>query len=273
MAKTIQIYSWNVNGIRSAHQKGFLEWLHARPRPSIVGLQETRAEREQLSEDLESPDGWLSHFVSAQKKGYSGVGVYTSAKPNDVVTSLGRPEFDDEGRAILTRFGELDIWNVYFPNGSGKNRDLSRIPYKLDFYAHLLESLKPQIDSGGRVLVMGDFNTALSEIDLARPKGNEKTSGFRPEEREALQLWLDAGFVDTFRHQHPDAEGHYTWWSQRKGVRERNVGWRIDYILASPAAHAYVESAQIHADVMGSDHCPISVSVKPEIAGDFNWSF
>jgi len=262
-----EIYSWNVNGIRAIQKRGFLDWLNQLPDSALVGLQETRANAEQLTDEILYPPGWWSAFVSAEKKGYSGVGVFARTRPDDVVTELGIDEFDREGRALMVRFGDLDVWSVYFPNGSGTNRDLSRIPYKLRFYKHLLERLSPAISEGRPILVMGDFNTAHKDIDLARPKENVKTSGFRPEEREALDEWIDAGFVDTFRSIHGDVEGQYTWWSQRFGVRERNVGWRIDYILATPAALEFVQGASIHADVMGSDHCPISVSIDNRIFG------
>ena len=176
-------------------------------------------------------------------------------------TSLGDEAFDAEGRLQIARWGALTIANVYFPNGSGKNRDNSRIPFKLDFYRRLFEVLEPAFAAGEPVLVMGDFNTAHRPIDLARPKQNEKTSGFCPEERAELDRWLQAGWVDTFRAAHPDAEGHYTWWSQRGDVRARNVGWRIDYVLASPALAPLVTDAFILPDVQGSDHCPLGVEI------------
>ena len=162
------------------------------------------------------------------------------------------------------RFGPLLIVNGYFPNGSGPNRDLSRIPYKLDFYRHLFAHLEERRAAGERILVMGDFNTAHRDVDLARPKSNKKTSGFRPEEREELDRWLREGWTDTFRV-FQDGEGHYSWWSNRPGVRERNVGWRIDYVLASPGALPFVKEAFICPEVMGSDHCPVGVALDPKI--------
>jgi exodeoxyribonuclease-3 len=168
--------------------------------------------------------------------------------------------FDVEGRLQIARFGALWVVNGYFPNGSGKERDNSRVPYKLQFYRKVFSTLKPLIASGERVLVVGDFNTAHREIDLARPKQNEKTSGFLPEERAELDRWIRAGWVDTFRHFEP-GPGHYSWWSQRFGVREQNIGWRIDYVLASAGAMGLVRGAGIQASVRGSDHCPIYVDV------------
>jgi exodeoxyribonuclease-3 len=156
------------------------------------------------------------------------------------------------------------VVNAYFPNGNGKDRDLSRIPYKLAFYRRLFERLEKPLRDGARVLVVGDFNTAHQDIDLARPRENRETSGFRPEEREEFDRWIRAGWVDTFRHFNK-AGGHYSWWSQRVGVREKNIGWRLDYILASPAAMTYVRRACIHPNVLGSDHCPVSVDLDPAV--------
>ena len=206
-------------------------------------------------------------FTAPIRKGYSGVGLFSRRKPDAVETSLGEDRFDDEGRVQIARFGKLVVANGYFPNGNGKNRDNSRIPYKLDWYAALFDRLQKLRKSGKRVIVMGDFNTAHNAIDLARPKDNQKTSGFRPEERAELDRWVEAGWVDTFRAFEPGPD-HYSWWSQRFGVRARNVGWRIDYVFASPAAMKFVRGAFIEPDVMGSDHCPIGVDVDPAIFGD-----
>lgn len=265
MARNLKISSWNVNGLRACARKGFLDWLRA-SRSQIVGVQEVRARREQLDEEVAAPRRWKSHFVAAERKGYSGVGLFSRQAPDVVETSLGERRFDMEGRLQFARFGELLVVNGYFPNGSGKNRDHSRVPYKLDFYRSLFSRLETERAAGGRIIVMGDFNTAHREIDLARPKSNHGTSGFLPEERQELDRWLTHGWTDTFRHLNPQPE-KYTWWSQRFGVRERNVGWRIDLILASPGAMAYLKRARIHPDVMGSDHCPISVTFGAEILG------
>lgn len=262
----LKIYAWNVNGLRAATRKGFCKWLH-NSGADIVGVQEIRALREQLPKKVAEPDGFETHFFPAQsKKGYSGVGLFSNIEPDTVETSVDVERFDVEGRVQLARYGKLQIANVYFPNGSGKNRDLSRIPYKLDFYDHLREMLQPAVDRGEPVLVMGDFNTAHKPIDLARPKANTKTSGFRPEERESLQDWFDAGWTDTFRHQCNEPE-RYTWWTYRGNCRERNVGWRIDYVLASPGAMEFLLHADIHHDVMGSDHCPVSVTLARDVLG------
>ncbi len=261
MAKRIRrIYSWNVNGIRAVAKKGFLDWLDT-CKGDVVGVQEVRAQADQIPEDVRSPKGWASHFVSAERKGYSGVGLYSRLPFGEIETALGVRTMDIEGRIQIARFGKLSIANGYFPNGSGKDRDNSRVPFKLRFYRKLFRALQAEREIGQRILVMGDFNTAHEEIDLARPKTNEKTSGFLPEERKELTRWLKSGWVDTFRHFHAQAPDHYTWWSQRFGVRERNIGWRIDYVLASPEAMPFVHAAAIHPEVMGSDHCPISVDI------------
>lgn len=258
-----RIYSWNVNGIRAATDKGLDAWLEGCG-GEIVGLQEVRAEPHQIPEPITKLDHYQQHWSPAERKGYSGVGLLSLRKPDSVETSLGESRFDAEGRLQIARFGRLVVANGYFPNGNGKDRDNSRIPYKLDWYRALFERVDRLRRGGYRVLVMGDFNTAHREIDLARPKDNQKTSGFCPEEREELDRWMQAGWVDTFRHYEP-GPGHYSWWSQRFGVRAKNVGWRIDYVLASAAAMRFVRGAFIHAHVEGSDHCPIGVDVDPAI--------
>ncbi|MCE9670186.1 exodeoxyribonuclease III [Myxococcus stipitatus] len=255
----MKVVSWNVNGLRSVHGKGFLPWL-ASARAQVVAVQEVRAREEQLPDEVRAPSRWKTHFSSAERPGYSGVGLFSREAPDAVETRLGVKEMDAEGRLQLARFGKLTVANVYFPNGNGKDRDLSRIPFKLAFYRRLFDTLEKPLRDGQRVLVVGDFNTAHQDIDLARPRENRETSGFRPEEREELDRWLRAGWVDTFRH-FQKGGGHYSWWSQRFGVREKNIGWRIDYVLASPGAMAYVKRAAIHPEVTGSDHCPVSVDL------------
>ena len=262
----MKITSWNVNGLRAAAKKGFLDWLQACD-SDIVALQETRSLPEQLPAELLAPEGWHFALNPAERKGYSGVGLYSRPACDQMETTMGEERFDLEGRLQVARFGQLLVVNGYFPNGSGKNRDHSRVPYKLDFYRRVFEMLEAQRADGVPIVVLGDFNTAHREIDLARPKTNHKTSGFLPEERAELDRWLTHGWTDTFRHVHGDVEGAYTWWSQRFGVRERNVGWRIDYVLASPGAMAHLKDAWIAPDVMGSDHCPLGVEFDPKVTG------
>lgn len=261
----MRIYSWNVNGLRACARKGFGDWLHASS-ADIVGVQEVRAPVAQLPAEIRRPEGWHVHVVEAERAGYSGVGLFARRLPDALTTSLGEPDFDREGRLQLARFGRLLLVNGYFPNGNGPNRDLSRIPYKLAFYQRLFDFLAPALGASEPVLVMGDLNTAHRPIDLARPRANEKTSGFRPEERAELDRWFAAGWVDTFRH-FEDGPEHYTWWSQRYGVREKNVGWRLDYVLASPGAMPFVRAAGIEPHVQGSDHCPVYVEVDEAIVG------
>ena len=260
----MRIYSWNINGIRAAAKKGFGEWL-AESESFLVGVQEVRALREQMSDEIAEPEGWHSRFVAAERKGYSGVGAFSAQAPDEHVAQLGMDKYDIEGRYQLLRIGKLQVANVYFPNGNGKDRDNSRVPYKLGFYKRVYNTLNKNKLAGDRILVMGDFNTAHEAIDLARPKSNKKTSGFLQEERDEISRWIRGGWVDTFRHFHADEPDHYSWWSQRMGARQRNVGWRIDYIMASPGAIPFVKGAHIHPQTMGSDHCPISVDLDPAI--------
>jgi exodeoxyribonuclease III len=259
----VRIVSWNVNGIRSIAAKGFVDFIR-KADADVVAVQETRARREQLSADIHSPAGYQSHFVHAERPGYSGVGLYTKRGIDEMITSLGTKAFDSEGRVQIGKLGALTIVNAYFPNGSGATHDNSRVPYKLRFYRRLFRALEARADTGARIVVLGDFNTAPHEIDLARPKENQKTSGFLPEERKELARWLKAGWVDSFRH-FEKGPGHYSWWSQRYGVRARNIGWRIDLALVSPGAMPYLEAAAIHPDVPGSDHCPISVELDDRV--------
>ena len=305
----LEIVSCNVNGLRAAYKKGFLSLVKQKA-PLVVGMQEVRAERAQLSRQMHSPDGYASHFVTAKRPGYSGVGLYAALQAGipeaaftipqlDVVEAVTTPgqeqllgSFDDEGRIHCLRLGRLLVVNVYFPNGNGKERDNSRVPYKLEFYERLRAFLKSELAADTRVLVMGDYNTAHHAVDLARPQQNLNTSGFLPSERAALDLWMSSDFVDTFRHfcpapseaeilklqaqakaagkkkaereVHP-GEGKYTWWSQRAGARERNVGWRIDYILVSNNVVPYLRGASIYPDIKVSDHCPVSVHLDPGV--------
>ncbi len=261
--RNVRILSWNVNGLRACARKGFGTWL-SRSRAEIVGLQEVRALPEQLPSTLRAPRRWHVHFNPAVRPGYSGVGIYARRAPDSLETSLGEARFDDEGRLQIARFGRLVVANVYFPKGSGTDRDNSRVPYKLDFY-RTLEARLARLRRGGlRVLAMGDFNTAHREIDLARPRQNVENSGFLPEERAEISRWTDAGWVDSFRHFVSEG-GHYSWWSQRFGVRAKNIGWRIDYVLASPSAMRFVRGAFIQSQTKGSDHVPVGVDVDPAI--------
>jgi exodeoxyribonuclease III len=252
----VRIVSWNVNGLRAVMQKGFGAWLEGCG-ADVVGLQETRGGEVELARELESlhQQGWRTFLNPARKKGYSGTMLLCREQP-DLMTHVA----EDEGRCQLMTMRGMTIVNTYFPNGSGPARDNSRIPYKLDFYRALHAQLASLVEAGQRVLVMGDFNTAPDDIDLARPRDNRKTSGFTDEERAEVHRWLRTGYTDAFRHRCADG-GRYSWWSQRFGVREKNIGWRIDLTLVSHGLLPHVRDAFIWHDVRGSDHCPVGVDV------------
>lgn len=255
----MRVLSWNVNGLRACARKGFLDFLDASG-ADVMCLQEVRAFPEQLDGELRQPEGWHTVFVPAERPGYSGVAIYSRRAPSKVVTSLGDDAFDVEGRFMMATFGRVSVASVYFPKGSGKDRDNSRVPYKLEFYAAVKEVIDRR-RRWGPVLVTGDYNTAHEEIDLARPKTNKRASGFLPEERQVLTDWIADGWVDVFRERHPGEPGHYTWWRQWGDARADNVGWRIDYVFASPSAAERVTDAFILPEVTGSDHCPIGVDL------------
>ncbi len=254
---TRRLLSWNVNGLRATYRKGFEDTLK-HSGAHIFALQETRVHRDQIPTNYLKTSMYGSVLAEAEKKGYSGVGTFFKNEPDEIHMGLGIEKFDREARFILTRHGKIWVANGYYPNGSGKNRDLSRVPFKLEFYEAVIEKLAPLHADNEALFVVGDFNTAHEEIDIARPKGNKKSSGFLQIERDSFQSFLDQGYVDTFRERCEDPH-HYTWWSQRSGCRERNIGWRIDYVLASPAANALVSDAFILPKILGSDHCPIGV--------------
>ncbi len=263
MAQT-RIVSWNVNGIRSCVSKGFVDWLKTSG-ADIVGLQETRVESEAFPPELQTLEGWphLHPVAARSRKGYSGVALLSRVAPVEVLTELGDANFDSEGRFQLARYAGLLIANAYFPNGSGKDRDNSRVPFKLEFTRRVFEVVeKERRRTGLPALIMGDFNTAPQPIDLARPKANEKTSGFLPQERVDLAACLGKGWTDTFRSLNPEAV-EYSWWSQRFGVREKNIGWRIDLVVASRDLLPKLRRAFILGQVRGSDHCPVGIELEP----------
>jgi exodeoxyribonuclease III len=238
-------------------KKGFLDWL-GQASPDILCLQETKAEAHQLTADILEPAGYRSYWHSARKKGYSGVAVYSKIEPRDMETSLGEPRFDEEGRVIRLDFDGFTLFNVYFPNGkSGPDR----LKFKMDFYAAFLDHLENLRKRIPRLIFLGDVNTAHQEIDLARPKENAKVSGFLPEERAWIDSAVSAGYIDTFRSLNPDAV-RYSWWDMKSRARERDVGWRIDYVFVTAEMIASVKNAFILTDVMGSDHCPVGIEVQ-----------
>ncbi len=253
----MKMISWNVNGIRAAERKGFLDYM-AEVDADLVFIQETKAQPEQLPDTLTSLPGWGVRFHSGERKGYSGVCVYYRQEPDEVIEGLGDPKFDAEGRAIMTRHGDLCVFGCYFPNG-GKGPE--RVDYKLEFYDALLTRMNALRAQGRKVVVCGDYNTAHHDIDLARPKGNRETSGFLPEERAWMDRYLDEGYIDTFRHCYPETRDCYSWWSWRANSRARNVGWRIDYFLVDDSMKDAIKSAGIHSKQEGSDHAPVSLEL------------
>lgn len=255
--KTLRLLSWNVNGIRAIHKKGFVDWA-LMENPDILCLQETKAHPEQLPRELISIDNYESFFSHSKiKKGYSGVAVYTKIKPQEVRDGFGIPKFDDEGRILILDYKDFILFNIYFPNGKMSEE---RLQYKMDFYDAFLEYADNLLKQGRKLIICGDVNTAHKEIDLARPKENEKTSGFLPIERQWIDKFLSHGFVDTFR-MFNDQPGNYTWWDMQTRARERNVGWRIDYFFVSENFKNNVKNAFILPEVMGSDHCPIGIEI------------
>lgn len=252
-----KLISWNVNGIRAAERKGFLDWLAASD-ADVVAVQETKAHPSQLSAALLNPPGYQSAWSAAERKGYSGVATYTRRQPLSIREGLGDPRFDHEGRVLIHEFEPFVFFNIYFPNGG---RGPEWVAHKLAFYKKFLEVAQAYMQAGRSLVVTGDFNTAYAEIDLARPKENSTTSGFLPEERQALGEFFAAGLIDTFRLLHPDTV-KYTWWDMVTRARERNVGWRIDYFMVSPDLKDRIRQAEIHDEVMGSDHCPISLTLE-----------
>ncbi len=254
----MRVFSWNVNGLRACVRKGFGEWLREE-RPDIVCLNEVRALPEQLPEEIRDPEGYHAVWNPARRKGYSGTGLLARTPPAAVrLNGLGDPAFDEEGRLIVSDHGPFLLYTVYFPNGGN---DLSRVPYKLAFSEAVLQDAQRQRAAGRSVIIAGDVNTAHQEIDLANPRSNRKNTGFLPEERAWVQRLIDHGWVDVFREAHPGEGGHYTWWSNRRGVRERNIGWRIDYFFVTPELVPRVRAVRHHPHVMGSDHCPVELEI------------
>jgi exodeoxyribonuclease-3 len=251
----VKILSWNVNGIRTLLQRNVLYPFIAAYDPDVLCLQEIKAQPEQVGYDL--PSHPYHYWNGAARKGYAGTAVISKTAPLSIRQDIGVACHDAEGRVITAEFERCFVVSVYVPNAK---RDLSRMAERQDWdhcllaYLQALEQQKP-------VVCCGDFNVAHTAIDLARPKANEGQHGFTPEERAGFQTLMDAGFIDTFRHLHPGAPQHYTWWRQFGGARERNIGWRIDYILISAALLPRLRSATILSEIYGSDHCPVAVEL------------
>lgn len=251
-----QILSWNVNGLRAVLKKGFLEWLQ-KEQPDILCLQETKAQKEQLPIQATDIDGYNSYFFSAQKKGYSGVAIYSKSIPDHIQYGFGNEKFDNEGRTIIAYYKNTVLFNIYFPNGKASK---DRLKYKMDFYAYFMEYANDIKKQGYDIIVCGDVNTAHKPIDLAHPKQNEKTSGFLPEERAWIDAFLESGYYDTLRIFNQEPE-NYSWWDYKTRARDRNVGWRIDYFYISESLKSKLNAAYILNDIFGSDHCPIGIDI------------
>ncbi|MDL2231122.1 exodeoxyribonuclease III [Porphyromonadaceae bacterium OttesenSCG-928-L07] len=253
----MKIITYNVNGLRSALSKGFTDWL-AEEQPDVVCLQETKAQPDQIPTlELEAL-GYHSYFFSAKKKGYSGVGILTRIKPDQVVYGMDISRYDDEGRFIRADYGDLSVVSVYHPSGtSGDERQDFKMTWLNDFQQYVTELKKTR----KKLILCGDYNICHRPIDIHDPIRNATHSGFLPEEREWMSGFLASGFIDTFRHFHPEEPDHYTWWSFRANARANNKGWRIDYCMASPAVAPLLQKAYILPDVKHSDHCPAVVEV------------
>jgi len=249
----MKLISWNVNGIRACVSKGFLDYFHSAD-ADIFCIQETKCQPEQIKLEI---DGYFQYWNSAEKKGYSGTAVFSKKEPLSVKYGIDQPQYDSEGRAITLEFEDFYFVTIYTPNSQ---RDLARLDYRLTWEDCLRDYLL-ELDSKKPVILCGDMNVAHQEIDLKNPKSNIKNSGFTPEERSKMTELLGSGFIDSYRHLYPDQADVYTWWSYMNKVRERNIGWRIDYFLVSKRLKDVVLDSQIHCDVMGSDHCPVALKL------------
>lgn len=249
----MKLISWNVNGLRSVLRKNFLAYLDAE-RPHILCLQETRASPDEVEQLW--PAAYTTYWNIAEKKGYAGTAIFTKTRPMQVTSGLGIAEHDHEGRVLTAEYPNFFLVNVYVPNSK---RELSRLPYRQQWDRDFLRYLK-KLEKRKPVIFCGDLNVAHTEIDLTNPGANAGNHGFTPEERAGFTAFVKAGFLDTFR-EFETAGGHYTWWSPMPGVRERNVGWRIDYFLISASLRPHLKRAFIRDDVPGSDHCPVGIEI------------
>lgn len=249
----MKLISWNVNGIRACVNKGFLDYFQ-RMDADIFCIQESKCQEGQIDLDLK---GYHQYWNYAERKGYSGTAIFTKKKPMNITYGIGEGLVDTEGRVITLEFEDFFMVTVYTPNSK---RDLSRLGYRLTWEDEILIYLKT-LDLIKPVILCGDLNVAHQEIDLKNPKPNVGNSGFTDEEREKMTRFLASGFVDSFRHLYPEKEDVYTWWSYMNKVRERNIGWRIDYFLVSERWTSFIREAEIHCDILGSDHCPIALEI------------
>ena len=249
----MKLISWNVNGLRACLNKGWMDYFQAQD-ADIFCIQETKMQPGQV--ELELP-GYMQYWHSAVKKGYSGTAVFTKIAPLSVAYDIGKPEHEGEGRAITLEFDAFYLVNVYVPNAQ---RGLARLDYRLQWEADF-RAYVTALDAKKPVIICGDMNVAHTEIDLKNPKTNVNNAGFSPQEREQMTALLQAGFVDSFRFLYPEVTGAYTWWSYMYNARANNAGWRIDYFLVSKRLAPHIQDSQIHADVLGSDHCPVALEI------------
>lgn len=250
--KETKIICWNVNGIKAAVRKGLIDWLN-KESPDIICLQETKTHPDILPENIQEPPGYHAYWNFPEKKGYAGVATFTKEEPTTVEKGFGMPEFDTEGRVIITKYPDFTLFNIYFPNGK---QGPDRLKFKLDFYDAFFNYAEPLRLKGEKLIICGDVNTAHKEIDIARPKENAKISGFLPIERAWMDKLVANGYIDIFRYLHKEPR-QYTWWDVKTRAKERNVGWRIDYFFITDNLLNHVDKAYIMKEIDISDHCPI----------------
>ena len=253
----MKLISWNVNGLRAVINKGFKEFFKEID-ADIFCIQETKMQEAQLDENiLEIFEGYNAYWNSAEKKGYSGTAIFTKQKPLNVTYGIGKEEHDKEGRVITLEFEKFYMVNIYTPNSK---RELERLDYR-QLWEDEIRAYLLKLKENKPVVMCGDLNVAHEEIDLKNPKTNRKNAGFTDEERACFGKVLESGFIDTFRYFYPDVEGRYSWWSYRFKAREKNAGWRIDYFITSPQLKDKLKGAEIHSEIMGSDHCPVELQI------------
>lgn len=250
----MRLISWNVNGLRAILKKNFMEYFNEVD-ADIFCLQEIKLQEGQVELELE---GYHKFWNYAEKKGYSGTAVFTKIKPIEVHYGIGIENHDNEGRVITCEYDDFYLVNVYTPNSQP---ELARLEYRMEWEEDFRDYLK-KLEEHKPIILCGDLNVAHNEIDLKNPKTNRKSAGFSDEERAKMTKLLESGFIDTYRHFYPDKEGAYTWWSYLRKARERNAGWRIDYFIVSESLLDRIESADIHCNIMGSDHCPVELILK-----------
>lgn len=253
----MKLVSWNVNGIRACGKSGFLKWFEEEG-ADIVCVQEIKAHPDQLEDSFKNPMKYHAIWNPAQKAGYSGTAIFSKKEPTDVQIGLGDKEIDKEGRVIIAKYPKFTLINSYFPNSQ---RDHARLPFKLEFCKKFLKKAESLRKKGENVIMCADWNIAHQEIDLKNPKSNKKNAGFLPEERAWMDEFIKTGYVDAFR-QFQSEGGHYTWWSYRPGVREKNVGWRLDYFMVNEEFKDCLKTSYHRNEIFGSDHCPVVVELK-----------